>query len=74
MDDCIVAEGGHLASAYAIAGYPAISVPAGREDWGTTLGLTFIGRYFEDAQLIGYAYAYEQASRLRELPPAATRE
>jgi hypothetical protein len=66
---------------YAAAGYPAITVPAGLADRmayasltggeGSPFGLTFTGRLFEDAEVIGYAYAFEQASLLRRVPLAA---
>ena len=32
-------------------------------------GLEFATRPFEEATLLGYAYAYEQASRARAAPP-----
>jgi amidase len=51
----------------ALAGYPAITVPAG-DVLGLPVGLTFMGRAFSEPKLIGLAYAYEQASRLRQVP------
>ncbi len=51
----------------ALAGYPAITVPAG-DVYGLPVGLTFMGRAFSEPKLIGLAYAYEQASRLRQAP------
>lgn len=52
---------------YGLAGYPAITVPRGLiGDWRG--GLTFIGPSCSDAQLIGYAYAYEQAGPQRVVP------
>jgi amidase len=56
---------------YPFAGFPAIAVPAGRYPGGAPFSVTFIGRPRSDASLIGMAYAYEQASRLR-VPPALT--
>lgn len=70
--DVLVSSGNRLSGAYAVAGYPAITVPAGRLEDGTAVGLTFTGRYLEDGPLLGYAYAFEQASGLREPPPAVT--
>lgn len=52
---------------YPFAGFPAITVPAGAP-WGVPVGVTFIGRAQSDAELLGMAYAFEQASRLR-VPP-----
>jgi amidase len=54
---------------YPFAGFPAIAVPAGQYPGGAPFSVTFIGRPRTDAELIGIAYAYEQASRLR-VPPA----
>lgn len=51
----------------AIAGYPSISVPMGMV-LGLPVGLTFIGRAFQEGELIGVSYAYEQASKLRVAP------
>src|SRR5829696_6798653 len=56
---------------YPFAGFPAIAVPAGFYPGGAPFSVTFIGRPRSDASLIGMAYAYEQASRLR-VPPALT--
>ncbi len=53
---------------YPFAGFPAIAVPAGLTSGGAPFSVTFIGRARADAELIGIAYAYEQASRLR-VPP-----
>jgi len=51
----------------AIAGYPHVTVPAG---WyhGLPIGLSFIGRPFSEGKLLGYAFAYEQATRHRKPP------
>jgi amidase len=54
---------------YPFAGFPAIAVPAGVYPGGAPFSVTFIGRPRGDADLIGIAYAYERASRLR-VPPA----
>lgn len=53
---------------YATAGYPAITVPLGLEVWGAPEGVTLIARPGEDAKLLGYAYAFEQATRYRVEP------
>ena len=54
---------------YATAGYPAITVPLGLRQNGMPAGVTFIGRQGEDAALLAYAYAFEQATSLRVNPP-----
>jgi amidase len=51
----------------AVAGYPAITVPAGQA-WGLPVGVTFMGRPWSEGTLLKLAYAYEQASRLRQPP------
>lgn len=51
----------------AIAGYPYITVPAGFVD-GLPVGLAFFGRAFAEPQLIKYAYAFEQLTRMRQAP------
>ena len=48
---------------YATAGYPAINVPIGRSDVGEPVGITLIGRKGQDAQLLSFAYAFEQMTR-----------
>lgn len=55
-------------SFYALAGYPAITVPLGLRANGSPTGVTLIGKPGQDAQLLAYAYAFEQASMLRENP------
>ena len=65
---------------YATAGYPAITVPLGarsaggimammgRDAKGMPVGVTLIGKPGQDGALLGYAYAFEQASHLRLIP------
>ena len=66
--DAVVSIANLFSGSYAVAGYPAITVPAGLDASGTPFGLTFTGRLYEEAQIIGYGYAFEQASRLRQVP------
>ena len=53
-------------------GFPAVNVPMGYTR-GKTLpvGVTFFGRAWSEAELIKYAYAYEQATHHRR-PPTST--
>lgn len=51
----------------AVAGYPSITVPAGFA-YGLPVGVTFIGRAWSEAKLIGLAYSYEQATKHRRPP------
>ena len=50
---------------------PTIVVPAGFTRDQLPAGVCFIGRPYDDGNLIKYAYAYEQATRHRR-PPAST--
>ncbi|MDE0057345.1 MAG: amidase family protein [Defluviicoccus sp.] len=50
---------------------PSIVVPAGFTEDGLPAGITFLGRGYDDARMIRYAHAYEQATRHRR-PPAST--
>ena len=51
----------------AVAGYPHITVPAGFVD-GLPIGLSFFGGPWEEAKLLRYAYAFEQAAAARRPP------
>lgn len=56
------------ASQYAaVAGYPHITVPMG-EVRDLPVGLSIFGAAWSEADLIGLAYAYEQASKARTTP------
>ena len=58
---------GGSAQPAALAGYPAVSVPAG-EVHGMPVGITFMGLAFSEPKLIALAYAYEQATHARRAP------
>ena len=51
----------------AVSGYPSVTVPAGYIH-GLPVGVSFIGPRWSDAALIGLAYAYEQATKVRRPP------
>jgi amidase len=65
--DALVTKGNQFSNAYSMAGYPAITVPDG--DLAQVSGVTFVGPYLGDAELIGLAYAWEQATNARTAPP-----
>ena len=50
---------------------PSIVVPAGFTSDGLPAGITFLGRGYDDARMIRYAYAYERATRHRRPPASA---
>lgn len=51
----------------AVAGYPAITVPAGQIR-GMPIGITFFGRAWSEPKLLKLAYAFEQATHHRRAP------
>ena len=59
--------GGDITSPPAVAGYPHITVPMGQVR-GLPVGLSFVGSAWSEAKLIGYAYAFEQATHARRPP------
>src|SRR5579884_1679081 len=59
--------GGSFSSPAAVAGYPHVTVPMGYVR-GLPVGLSFVGRPWSEGTLIKFAYAYEQATRVRRPP------
>ncbi len=51
----------------AVAGYPSITVPMGLVH-ELPVGVSFVGPAWSEARLIGYAYAFEQATKARRAP------
>ena len=49
-------------------GVPAISVPGGFYDDGLPFGLELSTKRWRDGDLVGWAYAYEQATKHRRPP------
>ena len=58
---------GGYSTASAVAGYPHITVPAGYV-FGLPVGISFFGAAWSEPKLIQYAYAFEQATRVRQAP------
>ena len=54
-----------------ILGTPGITVPAGYYDNESPFSLIFLGEPFSEAELLGYAYDYEQATQHRVAPTLA---
>jgi len=51
----------------AVAGYPHVTVPMGAVH-GLPVGLSFIGKPWQEAPLLGLAFAFEQATKARKPP------
>ncbi len=47
-------------SAINIGGFPAVTTPAGRYPSGTPFGIVWVGRLWDEANLLALAYAFEQ--------------
>jgi amidase len=64
-------NGDHFTGGYstpsAVAGYPHVTVTAGMVH-GLPVGLSFFAGAWTEARLIGYAYAFEQATKARKAP------
>lgn len=58
---------GSSSSPAAVAGYPSVTVPAGYVQ-GLPVGVTFFGGVWREAELLRFAYAYEQATKARKAP------
>ena len=58
---------GESSTAAAVAGYPAVTVPAGFV-FGLPVGISFFGRAWSEPALIRIAYAFEQMTRSRRPP------
>ena len=66
--DAFLSVSNELSGDYAPAGFPAITVPAGYKASGEPVGITLLGDYLSDAELIGIAYAFEQKMGARVAP------
>jgi amidase len=51
----------------AVAGYASVTVPAGQV-FGLPVGISFIARAWSEPTLLKFAYAFEQATKLRKPP------
>lgn len=54
---------------YSSVGFPGIVVPMGFGSQGLPMTIAFLGRPYDEGKLIGYAYAYEQATMMRQPSP-----
>lgn len=53
-------------SGYSSVGFPSIVVPMGFGSQGLPMTIAFFGRPYEEMKIIGFAYSYEQASKMRK--------
>ncbi len=60
-------SGGGSSSAAARAGYPLVTVPAGYV-FGLPVGVTFMGRAWDEGRLITLASGFEAATQIRQAP------
>ena len=74
--DAVLFPGVVGAAIAAKAGYPSVQVPAGflgsiggKETPEYPMGATFTGRAWGEPTLLRIAYAYEQATKARHMPP-----
>jgi amidase len=70
LRDCLIGDysvGGGVIFTPAVAGYPHITVPMGQV-CGLPVGLSFVGTQWSESKLIGFAYAFEQATQARFAP------
>ena len=69
MTDLVIGDHfiGGSSTAAAVAGYPSVTVPAGFI-FGLPVGISFFGRAWSESRLIGLAYAFEQATKVRKAP------
>ena len=60
--------GGGMSTPPAVAGYPHVTVPAGYV-FGLPVGISLVGKAWSEPTLVKLAYAFEQATRARRVPP-----
>ena len=72
VDPVYICKDGLAASEFAnITGFPEINVPTGFTEDGLPISMSFFGRAYSEPILLGFTYAYEQATQFRR-PPIAT--
>ncbi|HTE08051.1 MAG TPA: hypothetical protein VK628_04775, partial [Flavitalea sp.] len=60
-------SGPSMSTPAAISGFPHITVPMGQVH-DLPVGISFFASAYQEPKLISIAYAYEQASKLRQAP------
>lgn len=69
----LVVPANSAAGIAAKSGYPSVIVPAGYNTTSAPFGITFTGKAYSEATLISLAYAFEQATKVRQPPGSALR-
>jgi amidase len=54
---------------YRSVGFPGIVVPMGFGSQGLPMAISFMGRPYDEGRILGYAFAYEQATKMRRPSP-----
>lgn len=58
-----------ILAGHSSVGFPCIVVPMGFGSQGLPAAISFMGRPYDEARIIGYAYDYEQATKMRRPSP-----
>lgn len=67
--DAILSINNYHAGYAAAAKYPALTIPMGYKKSGEPISLTFIAKQFQEAQLLQLGAAFENATKIRKIPP-----
>src|SRR5260370_11678206 len=71
--DALLFPANNGAGIAAKSGYPSVIVPAGYLSTNAPFGITFTGKAYSEPTLISLAYAFEQATKVRQPPGSALR-
>ncbi|MFD0864170.1 amidase family protein [Sungkyunkwania multivorans] len=66
--DAVLSINNYHAAFAAVAEYPCLTVPMGYKETGEPISLTFIGKPLTEKELYELGYAFEQATKIRQIP------